>query len=244
MKYLVTGGSGSIGSELVKKLLTQQPLAVRVFSNSEEQLHAMSLELEHPALRFLHGDVRDYDRVKTAMRDIDVVYHAAAMKHVPACEYNPFEAVQTNVIGTQNIIQAAIEREVQAVVLVSTDKAAGPTNTMGATKLLAEKLMQASAKSSPTRLVTVRFGNVIGARGSVIPQWVDSIKRGFITITNPDMTRFIMTKDEAVDLILAATGYESGTLNIIRMPFVRLGTLAEVFFELVCDRLGMQVREI
>lgn len=193
---LVTGGCGSIGSHLVTEILEQDPSVVRVLDNNEEGLFGLQQKLGAEApVRYLLGDVRDQDRLELAMEDIDVVFHAAALKHVTLNEYNPFETVQTNVQGTQNLIQAALEEEVESVVAISTDKASNPTSVMGATKLLSERLIIAANTykgSRDTRFGCVRFGNVLGSSGSVVPIFIDQIREGGpVTVTDPDMTRFL-----------------------------------------------------
>ena len=177
-KILVTGGTGCIGSEIVKSILNYEPKVVRIFSNDEDNTFKMSQELGTSRnKRFLIGDIRDKERLITAMKGIDIVYHAAALKHVPLCEYNPFEAIKTNVLGTQNVIEAALENNVKKVINISTDKAVNPVNTMGATKLLAEKLITDAnfyKGAIETVFSCVRFGNVLFSRGSVIPLFVCS----------------------------------------------------------------------
>jgi len=232
-KILVTGGTGSIGREIVKSLLKYKPEVVRIFSNDENNTFKMMQELGKKGKRFLIGDIRDKDRLIRAMEDIDIVYHAAALKHVPLCEYNPFEAVKTNVLGTQNVIDAAIKTGVKKVINISTDKAVNPTSTMGATKLLAEKLMtDANFYKGPSKTIfsSVRFGNVLFSRGSVIPLFEEQIKKKkMITITNPNMTRFMMSKANTVELIFKATLMaKGGEVFILKMPVVKLGSLADV----------------
>ena len=207
-KILVTGGTGCIGSEIVINLLKYQPDVVRIFSNDEDSTFRMSQELsKNQNVRFLIGDIRDKERLIVAMENIDIVYHAAALKHVPLCEYNPFEAIKTNVLGTQNVIESALKTDVNSVINISTDKAVNPTSTMGATKLLAEKLMtDANFYKGPSKTIfsSVRFGNVLYSRGSVIPLFEEQIKKKkMITITNPKMTRFMMSKENAEKAIAA-----------------------------------------
>lgn len=236
-KILVTGGTGCIGSEIVRNLLKFKPNVVRIFSNDEDSTFRMKEELNHfTNIRFLIGDVRDTERLVTAMDEIDLVYHAAALKHVPLCEYNPFEAIQTNVLGSQNVIKAAIRTNVKKVINISTDKAVNPTNTMGATKLLAEKLMiDSNFFKGPhkTILSNVRFGNVLFSRGSVIPLFRDQIKKHkMITITDPEMTRFMMSIDNTVDLVFKATLLAIGGENfILKMPVLKIGDLSDVVIE-------------
>lgn len=243
-KILVTGGTGSIGKALVKKLLEYQPRVIRVFDINETELFEMEEELKisHPSIikkdqvRFLIGDVRDKERVMRAMERVDVVFHLAGLKHVALCEYNPFEAVKTNVVGTQNVIDASLEHDVERVIFTSTDKAVYPHNVMGATKLLAERLvMSANGYRGNKRTIfsSVRFGNVIGTRGSVVPLFLKQIQQNsFITITDPLMTRFMMSRKQAVNLILkCACLAKRGETFILKMPVIKIGDLASVILE-------------
>lgn len=246
-KILITGGTGTIGSHLTRRLLEEKPAVIRIFSRDEYKQFEMGQELQEYAgqLRFLIGDVRDQQRLSRAMEGIDYVFHCAAMKHVPACEYNPFEAVQTNVIGTQNVIQAALDNKVKKVLFTSTDKAISPTNTYGATKLAAERLISAAeihkgAKS--TVFSSVRFGNVMGSRGSVIPLFKKQIlERRKITLTDPDMLRYMMTPSQAIELILKANELaKGGEVFVLKMPLIRLGDLAEVVIETTKQRYAIE----
>lgn len=246
-KILVTGGTGTIGINLIKKLLEEDPQVIRIFSRDEYKQYEMSIALQEHAskLRFLIGDVRDQQRLMRAMEDIDYVFHLAAMKHVPFCEYNPFEAVQTNVIGTQNIIQAAVANGVQKVLFTSTDKAISPTNTYGATKLTAERLISAAEyQKGPKSTVfsSVRFGNVMGSRGSVIPLFKQQIlDKQKITITDPDMLRYMMTPTQAIELIMKANEIaQGGEVFVLKMPTIRIGDLAEVLVEAVSKKYNVQ----
>lgn len=255
-KILVTGGTGSIGSEIVRRLLKKEIDVIRIFSNDENATYQMERELEkHPKLqknnnvRFLIGSVRDKDRLKMAMSEIDIVYHAAALKHVPLCEYNPFEAIKTNVIGTQNVIDAALGEEVGTVIGISTDKAVNPVNTMGATKLLSEKLIiDANFYKGRKRTVfsSVRFGNVCFSRGSVIPLFEEQIKTGGpVTITDPNMTRFMMSISKAVELVFRATEMAIGAeVFIFKMPVLKLGDLVGVMIKELAPRYGYRLEEI
>jgi FlaA1/EpsC-like NDP-sugar epimerase len=234
---LVTGGSGSFGKVIVRRLLQLGPRVVRIFSRDESKHFEMRRDFgERADVRFLVGDVRDKERLLRAMEDVEIVYHAAGLKHVVSCEYNPFEAVKTNIIGTQNVIDAAMEARAQKVIFTSTDKAVNPCNTMGATKLMAEKLMTAANQrrgSRETVFATVRFGNVLGPRGSVVPHFQHQLRtRRRITVTNPDMTRYVMNEANAVDLVLRATELaQGGEIFILKMPAIRVGDLAEVMVE-------------
>lgn len=247
---LVTGGTGSIGSEIVRRVLQFDPKVVRILSRDETKQFELKQELgDLENIRFLIGDVRDKDRLTRAFEDIDIIFHAAAMKHVPACEFNPFEAVKTNVIGTQNVIEAALENEVEKVIAISTDKAASPINTMGATKLLAEKLIidaNLYKGHRKTLFSCVRFGNVMGSRGSVIPLFETQIKKGGpVTVTDPEMTRFMMTIPQAVDLVFKATKMaHGGEIFIFKMPVVKLGDLAQIMIWNLAPKYGHKPESI
>ncbi len=247
---LVIGGTGTIGQALVSRLVFQKPKVVRIFSRDEFKQHQMQQKLEgFRNIRFLLGDVRDRERLYKAMHRIDVVFDLAALKHVPACEYNPFEAVKTNVLGTQNVIECSIENKVKRVIYASSDKAVSPTNTMGATKLLAERLIASADywKGGKTPIfAAVRFGNVVNSRGSVVPLWEEQIlNRREITVTDPDMTRFMISIDSAVDLTLkACETAKGGEIFVLKMPVVRLGDFAEAVIEKVCIKAGIPVSEV
>lgn len=247
---LVIGGTGTIGQALVKEIIQQEPKVIRVLSRDEYKQFVMQHEMrEYRNIRFLLGDVRDKERICKAMHNIDIVFDFAALKHVPACEYNPFEAVKTNVIGTQNIIECAIENKVQRVIYSSSDKAVSPTNTMGATKLLAERMISSAdySKGGKTPVfAAVRFGNVIGSRGSVIPLWKKQIREsGRITITDPDMTRFMMNTRQAVYLVIKACELaKGGEVFVLKMPVVKLGELAKAVIDEECDGNGLIAENI
>ena len=202
-EILVTGGCGSIGSEIVRQLLKYKPKRIKILDNNESGHFNLRQKIPSSITRHLVGDIRDRDRIKKAMKGVDIVFHAAALKHVPICEYNPFEAVSTNVIGTQNMVDMAREEGVDKFLAISTDKAVNPINTMGATKLLSEKLVTITYGEYKTKFSCVRFGNVLNSNGSVIPIFRDQIaKGGPVSITSEDMTRFFMSIDEAVNLVL------------------------------------------
>lgn len=238
-RILVTGGTGSIGSVIVKELLKYQPKQIRIFSRDESKQFALMHEigsLEKVKINFLIGDVRDKERLNMAMENIDIVFHAAALKHVSSCEKNPFEAVKTNVQGTQNIIDCAYANKVDKVVMISTDKATDPTNVMGCTKLLAEKLILASylyKGNKKTKFCCVRFGNVLGSRGSVVPLFINQIKRNQpITVTDPKMTRFIMFISQAVQLVFKAVKMmKNHEIFVLKMPVLTIGDLAKATVE-------------
>ncbi len=228
---LLTGGTGSFGKHFCHYLLNKcKPKVIRVFSRDELKQHEMRQEFDDDRLRFFIGDVRDVERLRRAMEGADYVVHAAALKQVPACEYNPFEAVKTNIHGAQNIIDAAIDVGVEKVVALSTDKAVNPVNLYGATKLCADKLfVQGNAYSGDriTRFSCVRYGNVIGSRGSVIPVFLRQKEMGVLTVTDERMTRFWITLDEAVELVLNAFRYmQGGEIFIPKIPSMKIIDLA------------------
>lgn len=230
---LITGGTGTVGRDLIRRILPLNPAVVRIFSRDENKQYFMRQELKsHDNVRFLIGDVRDPDRLKRALEGIDIVFHLAALKHVESCEYNPFEAIKTNINGTQNLIDACLVASVKKVVFSSTDKAVNPTNAMGASKLMAEKLMVAANYSKgahKTIFTSVRFGNVLASSGSVIPTFIARIKNGEpIEITDTAMTRFITTFSDAVNLMLTALVCgEGGEVFISKMPVINIKTLAD-----------------
>ncbi len=234
---LILGGTGSIGRGILNHILKDNPKVVRILSRDEYKQFEMQNEWRDiHNLRFLIGDVRDYKRILRAMNGIDYVFHVAAMKHVPSCEYNPFEAVQTNIIGTNNVIRAALEMNIKRVVFTSTDKAISPTNTYGATKLTAERLVAAAhfhKGSNDTIFSVVRFGNVMGSRGSVIPLFKKQIiEQRKITVTNMGMTRFMMTLTQATKLtIKAMQESKGGDIFVLKMPVIRLSDLAKLTIE-------------
>ncbi|KLU65872.1 UDP-N-acetylglucosamine 4,6-dehydratase (inverting) [Desulfosporosinus acididurans] len=249
-RILITGGTGTVGRSLLEALLAERPEVIRIYSRDEFKQFELQQQYQGtPNLRFLLGDVRDYSRLVRAFEGIDYIFHTAALKHVPACEYNPFEAVQTNIVGTQNVIQAALESKAKKVIFTSTDKAISPTNAMGATKLMAERLIVAAEYqkgSGSTVFSAVRFGNVMGSRGSVIPLFEQQIlKQRRITLTSPEMTRFMMTVSEATRLTLEAIKLAvGGEVFVFKMPIVRLGDFAEVIIDLVCEKYGIKASEV
>jgi UDP-N-acetylglucosamine 4,6-dehydratase/5-epimerase len=232
---LVTGGCGSIGTEIVKQLLNYNPKRVKIFDNNESSLFYLQQELKSEKIRILVGDIRDKDRLRFAVHGSEIVFHAAALKHVPLCEYNPFEAVCTNVLGTQNLIEVARLENVKKVISISTDKAVNPINTMGATKLLAEKLILTGelGDNCVTRFSCVRFGNVLNSAGSVIPIFRKQIKNGRpVTITSDEMVRFFMSMQQAVSLVLRTAHFMKGKeIFILKMKKLRIKDLAEVMIE-------------
>ena len=202
---LITGGTGSLGRALARKLLGFNVDAIRIFSRNESKQIEMESEFNDPRLRFFMGDVRDSERLFSALEDVDIVFHAAALKHVPKIEYNPFESIKTNIIGSENVIAASIKNNVKKAICIGTDKAVSPLNTYGATKLLMEKLFVSANNylnedRHPTKFIAVRYGNVLGSSGSVVPKFIELIKnKKKITITSPEMTRFSITMDEALN---------------------------------------------
>jgi UDP-N-acetylglucosamine 4,6-dehydratase len=228
---LVTGGTGSFGTAFVQRALERhEPAVIRIYSRDELKQWDMQRRFDDERLRFLVGDVRDLPRLRRAMRGVDLVIHGAALKHVPVCEYNPFEAVQTNVIGAENVVSAAIENEVHHTIALSTDKAVNPVNLYGATKLCAEKIItQGNTYSgdSPARFATVRYGNVVGSRGSVIPLFKKQAKDGELTITDEAMTRFWITLEQAVELVIRClNGMRGGEIFVPRIPSMRITEMA------------------
>ncbi len=243
-KILVTGGTGSIGQEILREILNYEPEVVRILDVDETKQFELEQDYAgHENIRFLLGDVRDKERLRRAIEDVDIVFHTAALKHVLACEYNPFEAVKTNVVGMQNLIDVAMDAEVERVIFTSSDKAVNPTNVMGATKLLAERLMTSANYYKGARRTifsSVRFGNVLGSRGSVIPLFKKQIESGGpVTITNNEMTRFIMPMRDAINLLLKATELaQGGEIFIFKMAAIRIPDLAAVMVEELAPKYG------
>ena len=231
-KILITGGTGSLGQSLAKRLLATNVDTVRILSRNESKQVNMESEFNDKRLRFLIGDVRDFERLKTAFEDIDIVFHAAALKHVPVIEYNPFEAIKTNVQGSQNVIDASLSQDVERVICIGTDKAVSPLNTYGATKLLMEKLFVSANNflnetRHRTKFLALRYGNVVGSSGSVIPKFIRMIKEGRkITITDSEMTRFSITMDQALDFILDCT--INGNASEIYIPKLKSYSILDV----------------
>ena len=229
---LITGGTGSLGQALTKRLLEMDVRAVRIFSRNESRQIQMESKFQDERLRFLIGDVRDYQRLEMALEDVDVVFHTAALKHVPKIEYNPFESIKTNVIGSQNVIDACLKRNVERAVCIGTDKAVSPLNTYGSTKLLMEKLFVAAnnylnREKYKTIFLAVRYGNVLGSSGSVIPKFIEQIKANKpVTITDPKMTRFSITMNEALDFILNSVKIAKG--SEIFVPKLRAYNIVDV----------------
>ena len=231
-KILITGGTGSLGQSLTKRLLATNVDTVRILSRNESKQVNMESEFNDKRLRFLIGDVRDFERLKTAFEDIDIVYHAAALKHVPVIEYNPFEAIKTNVQGSQNVIDASLSQDVERVICIGTDKAVSPLNTYGATKLLMEKLFVSANNflnetRHRTKFLALRYGNVVGSSGSVIPKFIKMINEGKkITITDSEMTRFSITMEQALDFVIDCT--INGNASEIYIPKLKSYSILDV----------------
>ncbi|KAB0326692.1 polysaccharide biosynthesis protein [Janthinobacterium sp. PLB04] len=242
---LITGGTGSFGNAVLKRFLDTSIGEIRIFSRDEKKQDDMRKKYNHPKLKFYIGDVRDYSSVLNATRGVDFIFHAAALKQVPSCEFHPMEAVKTNIIGTENLLEAAIQNGVRRVVCLSTDKAAYPINAMGISKAMMEKVMVAKSRNvddAKTVICGTRYGNVMASRGSVIPLFVDQIRAGAaLTITDPAMTRFMMTLEDAVDLVLYAFEHGSnGDIFVQKAPAATVDTLVQALLGLL-DKAGHQV---
>lgn len=244
---LVTGGTGSFGHALVRRMLKEDQFKeVRILSRDEKKQDDMRKEFNDARLKFYIGDVRDRDTLNHAMRNVDYLFHAAALKQVPSCEFFPIEAVKTNIIGTDNVLEKAIEYGVKRVVCLSTDKAAYPINAMGISKAMMEKTFIAKARlaqETNTIICGTRYGNVMASRGSVIPLFFDQIKQGKpLTLTNPHMTRFLMSLDEAVDLVLFAFSHgEAGDLFVQKSPASTIEDLAQAILEITKSAYGSRL---
>lgn len=237
-KLLITGGTGSFGNAVLKRFLDTDIAEIRIFSRDEKKQDDMRKRYASSKLKFYIGDVRDYQSVLNATRGVDYIFHAAALKQVPSCEFHPMEAVKTNVIGTENLLEAAIQNEVRRVVCLSTDKAVYPINAMGISKAMMEKVMVAKSRNvdeKKTVICGTRYGNVMASRGSVIPLFIEQIRAGqALTLTDPNMTRFMMTLSDAVDLVLYAFEHgNNGDLFVQKAPAATIGVLAKALTELV-----------
>lgn len=243
--FLITGGTGSFGHTLVSKLLLTDIREVVVFSRDEAKQHFMKQEISDPRLRLVLGDIRNYESVSRALYGVDYVFHAAALKQVPASESFPWEFIQTNIQGSHNLLSAISKSNVTHSVFLSTDKAVYPLNTMGMTKALMEKLVRSDDYPSNSTSVITRYGNVIGSRGSVIPQFIDSIKNdGYVNITDPSMTRFMMSLEESVDLVLFALENGSpGDLFVQKSPAATVETIVAALSKLL-NRSKLEIRNI
>ncbi len=234
---MITGGTGSFGNTVLKRFLTTDVREIRIFSRDEKKQEEMRIALNHPKLKFYIGDVRDYDSIHQAMKGVDYVFHAAALKQVPSCEFYPLEAVRTNVLGSENVMNAAIARGVKRVVMLSTDKAVYPINAMGISKAMMEKFMVAKSRmqnDGETVICATRYGNVMASRGSVIPLFVEQLKSGKpLTITDPNMTRFLMSLEDSVDLVLHAFEHgKQGDIFVQKAPASTVDDLANALKEL------------
>lgn len=243
---MITGGTGSFGNTVLKRFLNTDIGEIIIFSRDEKKQEDMRIALRNPKVRFYIGDVRSYESVAQAMQGVDFVFHAAALKQVPSCEFFPMEAVRTNVIGTENVISAAIANQVKRVVLLSTDKAVYPINAMGISKAMAEKVLVAKSRTvrdGGTVLCGTRYGNVMASRGSVIPLFIEKIKAGLpMRVTDPNMTRFLMSLDESVDLVLHAFEHgRQGDIFVQKAPASTIGVLAEALNELFNTKSAVEI---
>ncbi|MDD1141273.1 polysaccharide biosynthesis protein [Pseudomonas sp. TNT2022 ID233] len=234
---MITGGTGSFGNAVLNRFLKTDVKEIRIFSRDEKKQEDMRIALNNPKLKFYIGDVRNFDSIRGAMKGVDYVFHAAALKQVPSCEFYPMEAVRTNVLGTENVMQAAIENKVDRVIVLSTDKAVYPINAMGISKAMMEKLMVAKARmqsEGETVFCATRYGNVMASRGSVIPLFIEQLRDGKpITITDPTMTRFLMSLEDSVDLVLHAFEHgEQGDIFVQKAPASTIEVLAQALKEL------------
>ena len=246
---LITGGSGSIGESLTKRAISDGARLIRVFSNDENGLYEMESEYKnYKNIEYVIGDIQNPEIVSEIVKGIDIVFHAAALKHVDRCELNPLETINVNIMGTKNIIKAAKKEKIQRMILISTDKAVNPIGVMGATKLLGEKLIAAEAfhDKANTIFASVRFGNVFNTRGSILPRIEKQISEGGpITLTNPEMKRFFMTKDDAINLIISATTIaKGGETFVLKMPLIRLDDLFEAMKNLLSSKYNYDSSQI
>jgi len=234
---LITGGTGSFGNAVLERFLNTEIKEIRIFSRDEKKQEDMRIRLKNNKVKFYIGNVRDYESIDSATRGVDYIFHAAALKQVPSCEFYPMEAVKTNILGTENVLNAAVDNKVKKVIVLSTDKAVYPINVMGMSKAMMEKLMVAKSRTAyenTTTLCGTRYGNVIASRGSVIPLFVNQIKSGQpLTVTDPKMTRFMMSLDSAVDLVLYAFKHgQQGDMFVKKSPACAIGDLALAIKEL------------
>jgi len=243
---LITGGTGSFGNTILKRFLATDVKEIRVFSRDEKKQEDMRISLSNDKVKFYIGDVRDYSSVAQATVGVDYVFHAAALKQVPSCEFYPMEALRTNVIGTENVLNASIANDVKRVIVLSTDKAVYPINAMGISKAMAEKLMVAKSRMIPegkTVVCATRYGNVMASRGSVIPLFVNQIKNGTpLTVTDPNMTRFLMSLEDSVDLVLHAFAHASqGDIFVQKAPASTVADLASALQELFAGKGDVKI---
>lgn len=244
-KILITGGTGSLGTALTKDLLTKDVSVIRIYSRDEWKQTQMESEIRDERLRFLIGDIRDKERLSRALEDIDIVIHAAALKQVPVAEYNPFEAIKTNVNGAQNLIECSIDNKVDTVLAISTDKAVSPLNTYGATKLLMERMFVSknySSQNHKIKTMCVRYGNVLGSRGSVVPVFLNQISHGKkITVTDSSMTRFNITMKQALDLVFRSLEHGiNGSILIPKLKAYKLADLVDAIDDLLDEKIEFE----
>jgi len=241
---LITGGTGSFGNAVLNRFLDTNIKEIRIFSRDEKKQHDMRVSMNNDKVKFYIGDVRDYNSIEQALKGVDYVFHAAALKQVPSCEFYPIEAVKTNILGTENVLNAAIMQKVKKVICLSTDKAVYPINSMGISKAMMEKLMVAKSRlSEDTVLVGTRYGNVMASRGSVIPLFYDQILNNQpITITDPEMTRFMMTLNDAVELVLYAfENGRSGDIFVQKSPASTIGELANAMIKIYQSKSELKI---
>ena len=234
---LITGGTGSFGNAVLDRFLNTEVKEIRIFSRDEKKQEDMRIRLKNDKVKFYIGNVRDYESIDSATRGVDYIFHAAALKQVPSCEFYPMQAVKTNILGTENVLNAAVNNKVKKVIVLSTDKAVYPINVMGTSKAMMEKLMVAKSRTvdgNTTILCGTRYGNVIASRGSVVPLFINQIKSGQpLTVTDPKMTRFMMSLDSAVDLVLYAFKHaQQGDMFVKKAPACTIGDLALAIKEL------------
>tara|TARA_B100001175_G_scaffold239474_1_gene205765 strand:+ start:23321 stop:24331 length:1011 start_codon:yes stop_codon:yes gene_type:complete len=234
---LITGGTGSFGNAVLNRFLDTDIKQIRIFSRDEKKQHDMRIKYKNPKISFYIGDVRNYDTIYSAMKGVDYVFQAAALKQVPSCEFFPIEATKTNVLGTENVIKAAINNNVKKIICLSTDKAAYPINAMGMSKALMEKVAVATSRNIDEKNTTIcltRYGNVMASRGSIIPLFISQIKNGIpLTITDPNMTRYLMSLDDAVDLVIYAfNNAKQGDLFVQKAPAATIETLAKALLDI------------
>jgi len=243
---LITGGTGSFGNAVLERFLNTEVKEIRIFSRDEKKQEDMRIRLKNAKVKFYIGNVREYESIDSASRGVDYVFHAAALKQVPSCEFYPMEAVRTNILGTENVLNAAINNKVKKVIVLSTDKAVYPINAMGTSKAMMEKLMVAKSRitgEDTTILCGTRYGNVIASRGSVIPLFIRQIKSGHpLTVTDPKMTRFMMSMDSAIDLVLYAFKHaRRGDIFVKKAPACTIGDLAHALRELLAAKNEIKI---
>jgi len=243
---LITGGTGSFGNAVLERFLNTEVKEIRIFSRDEKKQEDMRIRLKNAKVKFYIGDVRDYESIDSALKGVDYIFHAAALKQVPSCEFYPMEAVRTNILGTENVLNAAINNKVKKVIVLSTDKAVYPINAMGTSKAMMEKLMVAKSRitgEDTTILCGTRYGNVIASRGSVIPLFIRQIKSGHpLTVTDPKMTRFMMSMDSAIDLVLYAFKHaRRGDIFVKKAPACTIGDLAHALRELLAAKNEIKI---